>query len=227
VQIWHLTPDAWRHPLRVIPGALVTLRIGTWPVGPRQQVWVEFHVTSWSGVITANRLQARWIENRVENSYWETTLGPFDDGDRVRYRAVASAEATTSTTADMAFAVGPSIHLALLWHQHQPLYRDLTAPAAGRYRFPWVRLHALRDYFGMAHLVAQHPGVHLTINFSPILLWQLEEYARGRGVDRALVLTRTPTARLAGSEREEIVETFFDADWHHQIYPHSRYRELI
>ena len=45
----------------------------------------------------------------------------------------------------------------------------------GGYRLPWVRLHALRDYFGMAHLVAQHPGVRLTMNFSPVLLWQLDE----------------------------------------------------
>jgi hypothetical protein len=97
----------------------------------------------------------------------------------------------------------------------------------GGYRFPWVRLHALRDYFGMAHLVAQHPGLHLTINFSPILLWQLDEYAWGQGADRALVLTRTPTARLREAERREVIETFFDADWHHQIYPHARYRGLL
>jgi alpha-amylase/alpha-mannosidase (GH57 family) len=205
----------------------VRLRIGTWPVEPSQQVWVEFAVTSWGGITTTNRVRAHWAENRGENSYWETTLGPFDDGDRIRYRATASVGGNTSATDETAFAVGPAIHLALLWHQHQPLYRDLTAPPSGGYRFPWVRLHALRDYLGMAHLVALHPEVHLTINFSPILLWQLDEYAGGQGADRALVLTRTPTARLTGAERREVVETFFDADWHHQIYPHPRYRELI
>jgi hypothetical protein len=41
-------------------------------------------------------------------------------------------------TDEVTFVVGPVIHLALLWHQHQPLYRDLTALPIGGYRFPWV-----------------------------------------------------------------------------------------
>lgn len=227
MQIWHLTPDAWRDPHRVTPGIPVRLRIGTWPVEPRQQVHVELQVTSWAGMATTDRVRAHWVENREPNSYWEAALGPFGDGDRITYRIAGSVGDATATTDEVTFVVGPVIHLALLWHQHQPLYRDLTAPPMGGYRFPWVRLHALRDYFGMAHLVAQHPGLHLTINFSPILLWQLDEYAWGQGADRALVLTRTPTARLTGAARREVVETFFDADWHHQIYPHARYRELL
>jgi alpha-amylase/alpha-mannosidase (GH57 family) len=205
----------------------VRLRIGTWPVEEGQQVHVDVQVTSWAGAVAARRICARWMENRGGNSYWEAALGPFGDGDRVGYRVAGSVRGSAVTADEAAFAVSPAIHLALLWHQHQPLYRDLAAPATGGYRFPWVRLHALRDYFGMAYLVARHPELHLTINFSPILLWQLEEYASGRGADRALALTRTPTARLTGAQRREIVETFFDADWHHQIYPHPRYRELF
>ena len=30
------------------------------------------------------------------------------------------------------------IHVAFLWHQHQPHYRDLIS---GEYLMPWVRLH--------------------------------------------------------------------------------------
>ncbi len=30
------------------------------------------------------------------------------------------------------------IHLAVLWHMHQPQYRD---PDSGRYVLPWTRLH--------------------------------------------------------------------------------------
>lgn len=68
------------------------------------------------------------------------------------------------------------ISLALLWHQHQPLYKDPAHPTPeGSYREPWVRLHALRDYYSMAALVAEHPGVHLTINLTPALLWQIED----------------------------------------------------
>jgi len=37
----------------------------------------------------------------------------------------------------------PILRLILLWHQHQPLYKDLVT---GEYRLPWVRLQALKDY---------------------------------------------------------------------------------
>ncbi len=38
------------------------------------------------------------------------------------------------------------IHLAVLWHMHQPQYRD---PETGEYVLPWTRLHATKDYWGM------------------------------------------------------------------------------
>ena len=60
------------------------------------------------------------------------------------------------------------LYLALLWHQHQPVYKDTAHPTqAGSYMHPWVRLHAIRDYYSMAALVAEHPNIHLTINLTP------------------------------------------------------------
>jgi alpha-amylase/alpha-mannosidase (GH57 family) len=118
------------------------------------------------------------------------------------------------------------IHLAILWHQHQPLYLE-PAGKGKRFRFPWVRLHAIRDYYPMAALVAQYPKVHLTINLVPSLILQIEGYTEGRFMDRALELTLKPAKNLTAGEKEEILQTFFDADWHHQIYPHPRYKELF
>lgn len=227
MNVWHLTPDAPREPRRVTPGAQVELRIGTWPIEPRQDLTVEYRVTSASGEAAGGRTRARWVENRGENSYWTATLGPFKDGDHVDYRVVAAPGSANAATEWTSFRVRPAIHLALLWHQHQPLYRDLAAPAPASYPFPWVRLHALRDYYGMAALAADYPQVHLTINFSPVLFWQLEDYLERGAADRALRLTRTPTHRLTTGERQEILETFFDAHWHNQIYPHRRYRALL
>jgi hypothetical protein len=86
LQVWHLTPDGWRGPPRATPGIPVRLRIGTWPVEPKQQVHVEFQVISWAGMVRTSRIRADWVENRGENSYWEAMLGPFDDGDRISYR---------------------------------------------------------------------------------------------------------------------------------------------
>ena len=228
MHVWHLTPDADREPRRVTPGAPVRLRIGTWPIEAGQAVVVEYHVTAAaSGLTMSARAPARWIENRGENSYWGATLGPFGDGDRVVYRVTGWVRGETVPMDRASFTVRPAIHLALLWHHHQPLYRDLAAASDGAYRFPWARLHALRDYFGMARLVGQHPDVHLTINFSPVLLWQLEDYLERGASDRALRLTRTPASQLTATERREVLETFFDAHWHHQIYPHRRYRALL
>ena len=120
------------------------------------------------------------------------------------------------------------IHVALLWHQHQPIYKHFDHPTPrGSYQQPWVRLHALRDYYAMAALVAAHPDIHLTINLTPALLWQLEDYVRGGATDTAQELTLTPAEVLSPSQREEVLSTFFDADWHHQIFPHPRYTQLF
>jgi alpha-amylase/alpha-mannosidase (GH57 family) len=40
-------------------------------------------------------------------------------------------------------------------------------------------------------------------------------------------LTLTPTSELTAGDREYIARQFFDADWHHEIYPHARYKELL
>lgn len=119
------------------------------------------------------------------------------------------------------------IDLAIIWHQHQPLYRDLLAPVQGSARMPWVRLHAIRDYFSMAEIVSRHPGVRVTINFSPSLLQQIEDFVERGATDEAWELSRTVAEHLDGYQRDAILSGFFDADWHNQIFPHARYRALF
>jgi alpha-amylase/alpha-mannosidase (GH57 family) len=68
------------------------------------------------------------------------------------------------------------VHLVLLWHMHQPQYKD---PETQRYVLPWTRLHALKDYWGMVRVLEEFPGVHATFNVVPSLGQQLEEYASG------------------------------------------------
>jgi len=67
------------------------------------------------------------------------------------------------------------LHIAFVWHQHQPDYRD---PFTGIARLPWTRLHAAKDYLHMAELVAEFPAIHCTFNFVPSLLDQLEQQPR-------------------------------------------------
>jgi len=122
----------------------------------------------------------------------------------------------------------PRLFLALLWHQHQPCYGDFSRPQSpGCFPVPWVRLHTLRDYYSMAALVADFPDIHFTINLTPVLLRQIEDYIKRGATDSALELTRKPTRDLNGEQRDEIARTFFDADWHNEIYPHTRYKELF
>jgi len=227
MNLWHLTPDAPRSPHRVSAGERVTLEIGTWPIEPGQAVWVTVR-TNGAGALRDEVVEAHWHNNAGTNSYWRAELGPFSEGDRVDYGFQGRSPAGETTGPEAAFEVGPKLFLALLWHQHQPLYRAGAAGAsAGSRTEPWVRLHALRDYYSMAALVADHPDVHLTINLTPVLLQQIEDYAERGASDRALELTTKPAGRLAAVEREEMLGTFFDADWHNQIFPHPRYRELF
>ena len=71
--------------------------------------------------------------------------------------------------------------VAILWHMHQPFYEDLVTH---EHILPWVRLHALKDYYGMVALLREFPDVRVTFNLVPSLLAQLEEYIAGTAKDR-------------------------------------------
>jgi alpha-amylase/alpha-mannosidase (GH57 family) len=66
------------------------------------------------------------------------------------------------------------LNLVLCWHMHQPWYRESQD---GDYRLPWVYLHALKDYVDMAAHLEAHPKMRCVINFTPVLLEQLDDYA--------------------------------------------------
>ncbi len=226
--IWHLMLDTPRFPFHVSAGENVNLLLGTWPIEEGQQTWIDVRVVRVDRTAETGHIGGTWNFNRDGNSYWFINIGPFQDGDRVEYRLHGSSPAGSCDVDSFMFQVGPKIHLAILWHQHQPMYKNLEAKQGhGAYRFPWVRLHALRDYYAMAALLEHYPDVHLTINLTPVLLWQLEDYAARGATDRALDLTLAPAGHLSATEQEELIETFFEADWHAQIYPWPRYRELF
>ena len=113
--------------------------------------------------------------------------------------------------------------LALVWHQHQPFYRDLVT---GRVPLPWVRLHAVKDYWGMAALLDEFPEVRACINLTPCMLAQLDAYLGG-GSDDVLDLARKPAAELAAEEAERLLEVGFWASWDRMVRPHARYGELL
>ena len=227
MNIWHGTEDAPRTPRRVSPNQDMQVIVGTWPIAPGQSVWVTWHVFAVDGNRIEGTTAAQWQRNGDVNSYWTARLGPFADGDQVSYTICGSAGDGLVQTSTFTARIRPALYIAWLWHQHQPLYRDPEASRpAGSFRYPWVRLHAIRDYYSMAALVADH-DVHVTINLTPVLLRQLDDYLDGGATDRALDLTRRPAEDLTTYEVEEVLSTFFDADWHRQIGVHPRYRQLF
>jgi len=113
--------------------------------------------------------------------------------------------------------------VALLWHMHQPFYEDL---ATGEHVLPWVRLHAIKDYWGMVALLREFPDVRLTFNLVPSLLVQLESFAREEARDRHLDIGLKPAEALTPEEREFCVEEFFHAHRARMIDAYPRYAEL-
>jgi alpha-amylase/alpha-mannosidase (GH57 family) len=118
--------------------------------------------------------------------------------------------------------------IAILWHQHQPYYRArLDGEPRGAYLLPWVRLHAVRDYYSMAALVAEFPNVHVTINLVPSLITQLEDYVERGATDTWMDLSLKSPSKLTPTERDFVISRFFDANWQNEVMVHERYAELL
>jgi len=67
------------------------------------------------------------------------------------------------------------LNVVLCWHMHQPEYRDTIK---GEYQLPWTYLHAIKDYVDMAAILEKIPRARAVVNFVPILLDQIEDYAQ-------------------------------------------------
>jgi alpha-amylase/alpha-mannosidase (GH57 family) len=116
------------------------------------------------------------------------------------------------------------VHLVLVWHMHQPQYRD---PTTGRYVLPWTRLHALKDYWGMVRVLREFPQVHATFNMVPSLTMQLEEYASGQFDEPWFTLAFAPTESLTAEDRAELFVRGFQANRDHLVRRWPRYAELF
>src|SRR6201981_767850 len=117
----------------------------------------------------------------------------------------------------------PTIRLVLLWHMHQPFYKDMVT---GEYRLPWVRLHALKDYYGMVKLLDEFPQVHQNFNLVPSLVTQIQDYVAGSAQDPFLYVAERPARDLSLDERRFALQYLFQANPVNLIGRYPRYREL-
>ena len=88
------------------------------------------------------------------------------------------------------------LHVAFVWHQHQPLYKSpeggsSSSLVTGRYRLPWVRLHGTKDYLDLILMLERYPKLHQTVNLVPSLILQLEDYIAGTAFDPYLEVSLT------------------------------------
>ena len=113
------------------------------------------------------------------------------------------------------------IHLVVLWHMHQPQYRD---PETGRYVLPWTRLHALKDYYGMVELLREFTNFHATFNIVPALGAQLEEYASGKFNEPWFSLACKNADELTREDKSEILSRAFQVNHEHLM---SRWPRLV
>ena len=115
------------------------------------------------------------------------------------------------------------LRVVVLWHQHQPFYKDLVT---GEYRLPWTRLHALKDYYGMVKLLDEFPQVHQTFNLVPSLITQIQDYVSGEAQDPFLQVASKPAKDLTEQERRFALQYLFQANSVNVIGRYPRYREL-
>src|SRR5580698_9702891 len=116
------------------------------------------------------------------------------------------------------------LRVIILWHQHQPYYKDLVT---GEYRLPWVRLHALKDYYGMVKLLDEFPNVHQNFNIVPSLITQIQDYVAGTAQDPFLRVASKPAGDLSVEERRFALQYLFQANPENVIGRYPRYRELF
>jgi alpha-amylase/alpha-mannosidase (GH57 family) len=122
--------------------------------------------------------------------------------------------------------------VVLLWHMHQPQYRDALT---GQYVLPWTYLHAIKDYVDMAAHLEALPAARAVVNFTPVLIEQLEELAAriaehldsGAALpDPVLALLGPAQVPQAASERLEIVRACLRAQRKTMIERFAPYLEL-
>jgi len=97
---------------------------------------------------------------------------------------------------------------------HQPYYKNLVT---GEYRLPWVRLHALKDYYGMVKLLDGFPGMRQTFNLVPSLIAQIQDYVSGSAQDPFLDVVSRPPSDLTPGQREFALASLFQANMQNMI----------
>lgn len=125
------------------------------------------------------------------------------------------------------------LKVVLCWHMHQPEYRDLRT---GEYKLPWTYLHVIKDYVDMAAHLEQTPEARAVVNFTPILLEQIEDYGKqthgylydGIAIrDPLLAALVEPAISHLPEQRMALIKDCLRANRERQIDRYPAYRKLV
>jgi len=125
------------------------------------------------------------------------------------------------------------LKVVLCWHMHQPDYRG---PEHSDYQLPWVYLHGIKDYIDMAAHLEANPEARAVVNFAPVLLEQIDDYAaqiqafeqHGRPLaDPLLAALAGPGLPADPEARQALVGACLRANETRLINRFAPYRELV
>lgn len=111
-----------------------------------------------------------------------------------------------------------SLNVVIYWHMHQPEYRDLRN---NEYHLPWTYLHTIKDYVDMVAHLENNVDAHAVVNFAPILLEQIDDYAKqlddylhhGKALrDPLLSALADPVLQLDEEKRIQIIKSCLRAN---------------
>jgi alpha-amylase/alpha-mannosidase (GH57 family) len=127
-----------------------------------------------------------------------------------------------------------AVNFVLCWHMHQPWYQE---GIDGDYKLPWVYLHAVKDYEDMVTHLEAHPKMHVVVNFAPVLLEQLDDYASQlkNWLDKGQVMKDPMLNLLAGAkpipdaplERYQLLRDCQRANAEKMIDPYPAFKSLL
>ena len=124
------------------------------------------------------------------------------------------------------------LRVVLCWHMHQPQYRDVVG---GEYQLPWVYLHVVKDYVDMAAHLEADPNARAVVNFAPILLEQIDDYAHqlrgflreGHAIrDPILAALVQPALPVDSETRLPLIKACLRANEPRVIGRHAAYKHL-
>ena len=142
---------------------------------------------------------------------------------------VTTSESATSQAPSEAPSEAPStaegdpLYLAIIWHQHQPVY--YKNPETNSYVRPWVRVHATKDYVDMASILNDYPTIKATFNLTPSLLRQILDLSAGAR-DDYWNIALVPADELTAEQQQYLLDRFFDIN-RTIIARFPRYQELL